>query len=405
MYIKTNLKFKITENKVIEGFHRISIQISLSGQVFSVHGIYRPPAFPFNSFCDQIESLLASVADNHSCLIVGDFNVPINLTNLNTVTKYKSILESFGYVCTNSFPTRPKTNNILDHVISKQIDLGRLKNDTIFTDVSDHLQVITSFKLSSNKQMATLTKEITDHCKLNNLFLNYLNNVQLPDNVNVGLQDITTSYSHFRSMSTRTIKKNVKLKGNYCPWMSLDLWTLIKIKNNYLKRSKRHPDDVQLKQMLSHINKKLYLKKQECKKLYYERLLNNTPHSKLWRNINTLMGKNKPTTSINLSDEEGSTTNNLEVCEKLNRHFSTIGKRLAEEIPIDPGSDHLSRIEHVQNTIFLHPATVNEVRVVILSLKNKKGCGPDNFPRLEFILNASKSQKLFLFLRLAIPMI
>ena len=78
-------------------------------------------------------------------------NVPINLASNNAVTKYKSILESFGLVCTNSFPTRPRSRNILDHVVCKIQDIERIKNDTIYSDVSDHLQVITTFELMSEK--------------------------------------------------------------------------------------------------------------------------------------------------------------------------------------------------------------------------------------------------------------
>lgn len=70
-------------------------------------------------------------------MIVGDVNVPVNSASNNVVIRYKTLLESYGFVCSNTHVTRPISNNILDHSICKLDDVGRLRNDTIENEVSD----------------------------------------------------------------------------------------------------------------------------------------------------------------------------------------------------------------------------------------------------------------------------
>ena len=207
MYVKKNLNFKIINNLVVDGFHNISIELFLNGKFIDIHGIYRPPSFAINMFCDKLEYMLSSVADNHSCFVIGDMNILINRMNNNALLKYKSILESYGFACTNSFPTRPKSQNILDHVISKSIDIARITNDTIFNDISDHLQIITTFDLLVDKKTVTLEKTIINHTQLNNLFSEYLQRTEFADNVETCLQNITSTYNSLLVQCSKKITR------------------------------------------------------------------------------------------------------------------------------------------------------------------------------------------------------
>lgn len=68
-----------------------------------------------------------------------------------------------------------------------------------------------------------------------------------------------------------------------------------------------------------------------------------------------------------------------DVCNIFNNFFSTVGQNLASKIP-STNSSPLNNATRVSQTIFMRPATANEILILIQELKNKKSCGPDNIP-------------------------
>lgn len=376
VYVKSNLSFTVKSNIHVEGFHRIYVEIVLSGRVYDVHGFYRPPSFDVSNFLNIFESVLDKSSRNRSCFIVGDINIPLNISSNNVVVKYRSLLESYGFACSNTFPTRPVSSNILDHVVCRIDDLQRVRNDTIFADQSDHCIVITSFKLFEQREKITLVKNIVDYQKLNTDFKAFLDNYEVDQDVNSCLMQITSTYKEMFDKHTKKIIKNVGAKGNYCPWLNFNLWYLIKIKNNYIKRLKRNPGDHHLKELLKHISNKVTSTKKNCKKMYYDRLLNNTPHSQLWKHINRIFGKHHKPDAITLVENGVKIEDNQRVCETFNNYFANIGTKLASSIKIDPTIDPLSCLRRVSSSIFLTPATTDEVTLLINDLVGKKGGGP-----------------------------
>lgn len=331
MFINEKWNFKIVENVSTEGLHHIYLELTRNTLCFDVHGIYRPPSFDFNTFHNMLESWLLSSNKNRSCFIAGDVNVPINQLNNNLVFRYKSLLESHGFVCTNTFATRPVTNNVLDHLVSRVDDAHRVRNDTIFSEISDHLLIITTYKLGGAQEIRKLTKKIIDHRRLNDAYAEFLNNLENVGSAEQRLSSMISSYNILLSRHTRTFTECVRLKKK-CPWITYDLWKLIKLKNNYLQRVKRNPNDAHLKELLSHVAKKLHHAKKICKKTYYYNLLSSCNHSKVWKTINAVFGRDKKDQNIRLKLNGAIITDETKVCEVLNNFFTSIGKRLADKI-------------------------------------------------------------------------
>ena len=257
MFISKQINYKIVKNETIEGLHHIQLELDLNGQTYDIHGVYRPSSFDFNIFHDLLEGWLCSTVKNRPCFLAGDFNIPMNLLHNNLVFRYKTLLESLGFVCSNTFTTRPASNNILDHLVTRIDDAHRIRNDTIFSDVSNHLQIITSYKLFTPKDRTVLTKKVVNHRRLNEAFTEFLNGINVVDSADEWLSTIITTYNELLSQNTQTFTVSVNLKNTNCPWMSYDLWKLIKIKNNLLNRVKRNPNDVHLKDLLTHMLKKV----------------------------------------------------------------------------------------------------------------------------------------------------
>lgn len=379
MYIKDAIKFKILENVSNNGFHHISVELLLSGGKYEIHGVYRPPSFDFNVFYDLVECWLSSSSSNSPCLIFGDVNVPVNLSNNNVVLKYKNLLQSYSFICSNTFVTRPVSSNILDHVVCNMSDAYRLCNHTIFNDLSDHSLILSEFKLNFHKDRVVLSKDIVNHEKLQNEFKRFVDSVGQIDDVDSCLSNIITKYNTLLKECTRTISKTINIKGTQCPWMNLDIWTMMKIKNNYLKKCRRYPNNTHFVELLKHVSKKLDVAKKQTKKRYFENLLNNTSHSKLWKNINCILGKSRNKSNLSLSVEGETISDSKQICEAFNEHFSTIGSKLAGNIPVS-SDNPLRYITPISESIFLQPSSVNEVILLINDLKTNKSPGPDCIP-------------------------
>lgn len=377
VFIRADIEFTVQRNVHFEGFHHIYVELTINGRIHDVHGFYRPPSFDVNYFMNKLENCLDSSNRSRSCFFVGDVNIPINNHNNNVVVRYKSLLESYGFACINTVPTRPTSSNILDHIICRIDDIDSCRNDTIATDESDHCMILTSFKLVDERAKLTLSKTIVDRCKVAIEFRNFLNNLGEVEDVNLYFVSIISTYKLLLEKHSKIITKNVSIKRNVCPWMNFNLWSLMKIKNNYIKRVKRNPNDQHLKDMLKHVSNKVTTLKKKCKKMYFDNLLNNTPHSKLWRQINNIFGNTAKSDTIALV-ENGQKINNTQViCEIFNNYFSSVGQRLADSIQVDTRVNPLSNLRHVASTIFLHPASINEVTLLINDLARNKCPGPD----------------------------
>lgn len=379
VYIRDNMEFRIIENVCIEGFHHINFELVLKGEVIDIHCVYRPPSYDFNAFHDSLESWLNKNNSTRPCLIFGDINVPVNLSNNNVVLKYKYLLESYSFMCTNTCVTRPASANILDHVLCKMSDVHRLSNHTVFHDLSDHCLILSEFRIKLGSHRIKLSKTVVNHDRLDREFKRYIDTFGPVRDANMCLQNISSKYDALLKDCTKTMTKYVNIKGTQCPWMSLHLWTLIKIKSNYLKKSRRDPGNMRLAEMFEHVSKKLDIAKKQAKKRYFEDLLINTSHSKLWKNINSIIGRSDKKKMVKLNVNGECVADSKLICEAFNDHFSTVGSNLAENIT--PSCSNPERhIEPVSNTIFLQPASANEVVSIIHQLKNNKSPGPDCIP-------------------------
>lgn len=205
MFVRDTIKYNVVKNTCSDGFHHIHAELLLPVGVFDVHAVYRPPSYDFNSFHDCLETWLNNSNTNRPCLIFGDMNVPVNLSNNNTVLKYTNLLQSYGFICTNTFVTRPCSSNILDHVICKMDDAHRLRNHTILNELSDHCLILSEFEIHFDKSRIELSKKVINHEKLENEFKTYIDSIEPIQDVNTCLQDILSKYN--------TILKNCKKKG------------------------------------------------------------------------------------------------------------------------------------------------------------------------------------------------
>lgn len=381
LFIRNGLEFDVKKNTQETGYHHIEISI-LGTQRVTVHGIYRPPDFDVNRFMSLVESILSSVDTKIPCFLLGDMNLAVNDFESRLAQKYLQLLSCYNMVVTNTYPTRPESNNLLDHVISHIDSSKHIVNYTLDCDLSDHCYILTQFKSATGKLDRTLTKTLVNYRQVNSQFQMFLESynfeaLQPSDR----LEEITNHYKQLKNTYSTTISVNVKVKQTCCPWYNYDIWKLGKISNNLFQRWKRNSQNQHLKNLLAHANKKLADAKRRAKSSYYQRLLSTNNPKQLWSQINDLLGR-KPVEGKKLKLEvDGIQTDDpKEVGNIFNEFFSTVGESVASSLNSDGDINKFNTVEVSTRSIFLRPASESEVMNIVNALDSSKATGVDEFP-------------------------
>lgn len=386
VFVRSDLTIEGTINTTYEGFHHISCTIKTCGKYIDVHAVYRPPLFDFNLLLARFESIISSVRSGHELILVGDINIAVNdLENSKTI-EYLQLLESYQVSMTNTETTRPVSSNILDHVICSERLAEAVVNETIVCELSDHCLILSTFEISAPTLVKLLHKDIVDHRRLEELFVNSMAGLSSTLTANDRLCYVIDSYNTALEQCTRRVTVQAKLKG-HCPWMTLDTWKLLHIKENLLEKSRKNPTDERLKVLLRHASNKLNAAKAKAKRNYYTGRLDNSNQRNTWNVVNEVLGRERSKSAIQALNYNGRTiSEGTEICECLNEYFCNVGKHLADSIVSDRDIFKFGTLKRLDNSIFLSPSTIAEVSSLIQGLNPKKSAGPDNIP-ISFVKN------------------
>lgn len=381
IFVRNELQFHTRLIQNISEFHHVHLEIGSTSRPLHLHAFYRPPSQSHRPFLKTLEDIISSCPTNGDCIVVGDINIPVNKTDVGMVKDYDSLITSYNFAVTNDTPTRPASGSILDHSLCSHNLQLRVHNDTICNDVSDHSFVITTINNSFKSNSTRLEKTIINHRAVLNEFSEYLANVSSDLTPSEKLASIIKEYQTIKQRNSRLVAINAKLKAPLCPWMTVDVWMLSKMKDNALKRCKRKPNDERLKSLLKHVSNKLVKSKRHAKRKYFENLL-NTPNQKLlWSRLNEVLGRNKKRDDpIELQNNDQKVIGNTAVSSLFNEYFCSVGSELASKIVSDRNIEKFRSIKVNPASIFLRPATREEVTILIAKLNPKKARGPDDFP-------------------------
>lgn len=380
VFCLAELNINIRENRVLDGFHHVHLELSSRGKLLNIHAVYRPPSFDASRFLAELEGMLAGTMSSQECIVIGDVNIPTNIITNNVVREYSRLLSSFNMVVTNTSVTRPASNNVLDHVVCSENLAGNVVNETNYCDLSDHNWIATSFKFSRDPGMQTFNKHIVDHTQLNHLFTESLAGLSQHLTANEKLLHVIDSYNMLKTQCTKTATIRAKVK-EHCPWMTFNIWKLIQIKEKTLKKQRRNRSNQQLADMLAHVSLKLQQEKTAAKRNYYDRLLSGSDQKSAWKVINDVLGKRQTRAYPNELNVDGQAiTDMTKICDTFNDFFCNIGPNLAATLNSDRDIQRFGTIRQHQFSMFLRPSTVGEVTILINNLDSQKSAGYDNIP-------------------------
>ncbi|XP_055605124.1 uncharacterized protein LOC129753336 [Uranotaenia lowii] len=199
VYARSDLNVDTEKIEEDDGFHYIRLRLRWGNGPLSLHVVYSPPAFRFANFVEKLESKLSRNSKHPNSILLGDTNVPVNLSS-NIVGEYLRILESRNLFVVNNEVTRPASGNILDHAVCSQSIIASTMNETICTDISDHNLIVTTLSSSTNKDAQFLSKSIVNHHQINAEFAEALQNIPSTTCANEKIKLIADKYEHSKHL-------------------------------------------------------------------------------------------------------------------------------------------------------------------------------------------------------------
>ena len=395
IYINRKLKYKLRPDLSIfnEGiFESIFIEI-LSGAKHTVVGeIYRIPNTNEAMFIENYQDIVDKInAENKDIIIGTDQNLDyLKYDKHSNTEKLLNLNLSIGLLPTITKPTRITYSSatLIDNIYVKSKYVSKTKSAILTTDISDHFPCLLFIEndIRKNKEplqfeQRKLTKEVIENIKADLQLLDWdlLNDKDINDGYDFLVSSINKSLDQFAPLKKVTIPAKYVINE---PWMTKGLIksssTCDRLFSNVTGLQKDSDKYIKYKQYRNLYNS---LKRKAKTEYYQKKICEHYDNSrKLWRTLNTLIGKCNDKTSISDSFiiNGVSCSDPDKISNEFCRYFANVGKSLASKIPSQNISANSYITSDIQNSLFLAPTDKIELIDIITHLKNKTSTGCDS---------------------------
>ena len=380
--------------------------------------LYRIPNKDMKLFNEKFNDLLSSVKEEKKIgYFLGDYNINILNTDSHPPTSdFVDICFSNSFLPLINKPTRVTkySATIIDNIITNDIlNISHIQG-LLLSDISDHFPVFLIYKELSSKNVKVEVKKRVLTAKSMSSFRDALQNTSFQDVLDSKDAQIATSafYNQLRSLYDKYFPIKTLTKKYSCkkPWLSDGLKQSIRNKNKLYKKILKYPSDDNTKNYKIYRNKLHHLLR-SAERQYYQDLLQNNKNNmkKSWSIMKNIINKKKSSTIPQyFMHNNRKIIDQVEISTHFNDFFTNVGTSLSDKIP-QPKHSAISYLQsNYSKSIFLKPATQNEVLILIKDLKTDSSCGWDDIsPKvvkfshlflidpLVHLINLSLSQGIF----------
>jgi len=358
-------------------FEKITFNVKNGQRTLKFINVYRAPdRNNLNDFMQDLESELCSKED--SIILAGDININAHDDSVDSKS-YRNVLKSFDMIVTNTHPTRNASQKTIDHLACSNDMESSIQNHTICIDANfnDHnmiLSVIKDIKIKNPKILKVVRR--TNYYKLKDEFQKLSNeafyDLQDPNTI---AENITTMTQNAIKNSTTTFKFHTRQNNQTCEWLSFQTMKLLERKQKIIHKIKKSKKKIpyqlathKLKSNLKLISIKLRKRLKNDERKSYASLCNETNSKKLWRNINTILGRSKDNSIRAVFNDEGNIeTNDQKMANLYNDNFISSITSIVNESPV---SSNKIEFEPVMQEMFLDDVDEEEIATIIKGLKN-----------------------------------
>lgn len=390
IYYKQEIRVKQLENN-FRSADVISGTFELGNTAIQIVGIYRLQRHSPSVFNNELRLFLARQRAQNLA-VIGDVNIDILGSNEDTCT-YRQIMSANGLQPFVEVPTRVfnLSATCIDHAFVRLRPHCKVQAKVSDVEITDHKMI--EINLHSNVQTANQPNLKQGHPRLDNeqFFMNVresgLEDLLSITEVDEAAATLVSRLKNSISISTQHIQRSNKaLRPSGKPWMSPALFQLVKNKYKLIRMKKQRPFDMAIKTKIKALTDEIKVRITTEKSRYYNtKFAAASGDSKTqWKIIHEISGSSRRPVSIELENSNGNLiTDPQPLATHLNNYFVSQPLLIVENLLTEIGSNncpgYLSFLpEPKPNSIFLFPATYDEVVKAIKKLKNNRAPGKDS---------------------------
>ena len=375
----------------------IAVEIKLPGKTIIASSVYRLPNTDHKKFTKTFYDFCKHIARKSLYNIIGlDHNLDLLKSDKHTNTQLFSegVLENSLLPCITR-PTRISKSRatLIDNIIINREIYNNLRCGVLISDLSDHSPCIMSWSgIQKNKKKAiSFISKNLDAKQL----------TALKEDLNINWKhlhetnDVNELFQLFHNHLLSTIEKYTEEKIikipfkriMYEPWLTKGIMVAnqkqLKLYKEWLKNKSAILHD-RYKQYRNTLKRIKHIQKQTFFTNQCDRYKQNS--KQLWCIINDMYSRNNDkTTSINYITIDGiKHYQSDKISAEFTQHFALIGENLSKSTPnsvlrIDA---YLNKIKLNAKSIYLYPCTTDEIKGLIMSLKQKKSSGHDGISNI-----------------------
>ena len=348
-------------------------------------GIYKPHSDTLHNFTEKLNIILhhPAVVEASLVLVAGDLN--INICDTVTSEPFVSLMYSNNFIPTILKPTRIQSGNnsqitsetCLDHIWLGKID--SFISGIILYDISDHLPTFLNFSHNfkfPNKKIRVETRpySVTNFNSLwNDLSITNWDSVLVNAENLLDPNDSCLNFiKHLDELYCKNFPRKIKFiseKRKKSPWFTSEIKKLIDKKSKAFMQLRLGLISIEANNMIrNEVNQAV----RSAKATFYQSAFrqSNNNMKKNWNLLKSLLGTNKTKNDIEKITVDGHMYSDpTGVANQFNNYFCSIADDIAAELPTVTGMP-VSYIHQINNSFFLSPVTIDEIDIIINSLKN-----------------------------------
>ena len=353
-----------------------AVEILVNGLVFYIIEVYRPHSDTTDNFVSSLEDIMsANLFNEKPVILMGDLNLDL-LKDSNPTMRFTNFMQSHHFLPLISKPTRIPSLTLLDQIWFNR--LNHCNSGIILSDITDHMPTfvnIPSFEIKYEDKIK-ITFRLEDEIgksKFSEFLSNFNWNTVRSDNVDIYAESFVNKLNEFYIKSFPLKTKFISRKRSAAPWMTDELFSLVKKKSLFFSLYRK---GLITKQENNALKNKINTIVAKTKIKYYKNkfFLCKNDLKRTWKNIKAITGTggNKKTTIDSLVYEGNIFSDQKQICNVFNKYFCEIGSVVENSIP-PPTTDPLSYLESpVPESFFLFPVSPAECSNIINNLKNTK---------------------------------
>lgn len=355
--------------------------------------LYRIPnssPVEFNTF---VKNLLSKVKGKQ--IIIGaDQNMDLLKTaNHKHTEEFLDTIVENGLIPSITLPTRVthQSGTLIDNIYFSMELTKCFTSNVLLENISDHfpclVQLETHYHSKRSASKVVFSRKLNDEkmFKLNNelLHINWLEKLDMGNSLEfvyrTFIENLSGALDRIAPLKKCVIRQENCLRQ---PWMTVALLkSTKKCKRLYSAGLKLGKDSTQWQRYVNYRSVLNRLKKY-AKKEYISKEISSYQGNckKIWNLLKTLLHKNNDKQNIisELIVNGKSVTDIKAICNSFNDHFSTVGKRVTNNLPHNLEAHKKYMRKFNTESLLLSPVSEREVEKLIHSLPNKTSMGVDN---------------------------